>query len=132
MAERERPLSPHLQIYKFQYTMVLSITHRITGLFLSTGAVLFVYWLAALAAGPETYAVARRVLSSGLARIAWVGLLFCLCYHLANGLRHLAWDCGWGFEKRQARASGWSVVIAAVALTLLGVMALRPWLSGAP
>jgi succinate dehydrogenase / fumarate reductase cytochrome b subunit len=92
--------------------------------------VLFVYWLAALAAGPQSFAAASRALSSGLAKVVWIGLLFCLCYHLGNGLRHLAWDCGWGFEKAQARASGWSVVIAALALTVVVVVAFNHWLAG--
>ena len=130
MAQRDRPLSPHLQIYQFQYTMVLSILHRVTGVFLSLGSILFVYWLAALAAGPEAYAAATHLLSSAAAKLIWVGLLFCLCYHLMNGLRHLAWDCGWGFEKRQARTSGWLVVIASIVLTILALVAMLPWLRG--
>jgi succinate dehydrogenase / fumarate reductase, cytochrome b subunit len=121
MPERERPLSPHLQIYKFQYTMVLSITHRLTGVLLSVGSVLFVYWLMAIALGSQPYAGARELLSTPVARIAWAGLIACFCYHLANGIRHLVWDCGFGLEKRQARASGWAVVVATLVLSAVGI-----------
>jgi succinate dehydrogenase / fumarate reductase cytochrome b subunit len=99
------------------YTMVLSITHRVTGVFLSLGSILFVYWLVALSAGPDHFAAAQRILSSGFAKLIWAGLIFSYCFHLANGVRHLAWDCGWGFEKHQARASGWAVVVVVVVLT---------------
>lgn len=105
------------------YTMVLSICHRITGVFLSLGSILFVYWLVALSAGEASYASAERVLSSGLAKLIWAGLIFSFCFHLTNGLRHLAWDCGWGFEKRQARASGWVVIVLATVLTVAFILA---------
>jgi succinate dehydrogenase / fumarate reductase, cytochrome b subunit len=122
MAHRERPLSPHLQIYKFQYTMVLSITHRFTGLLLSVGSLFFIYWLMALALGPERYVAASALLSGPVARIAWAGLILCFCYHLANGIRHLVWDCGLGLERRQARASGWAVVLVTVVLGALSIV----------
>lgn len=105
------------------YTMVLSISHRITGVFLSLGSLLFVYWLVALSAGPESYASAQLALSSGLAKLVWAGLIFSFCFHLANGVRHLAWDCGWGLEKRQARASGWAVAVVAAVLALACILA---------
>lgn len=116
----QRPLSPHLQVYKFQYTMTLSILHRITGLLLSAGSVLLVYWLWAVASGGEQYARTMNCLSSTWVKVLLLGVMFCFFYHLSNGIRHLAWDLGWGFERRQARASGWMVVIAAVVLTALG------------
>jgi succinate dehydrogenase / fumarate reductase cytochrome b subunit len=119
MAHRARPLSPHLQIYKFRYTMVLSIIHRLTGLALSIGSLLFVYWLFALALGRESYATAVELLASPLAKVIWAGLVVCFCYHLANGIRHLVWDLGHGLEKRQARASGAAVVVATVLLSAL-------------
>lgn len=119
MAHRERPLSPHLQIYKFQYTMVLSIAHRITGIFLSLGSILFVTWLMALALGRDSYAAVSALLSGTFAKVVWAGLIVSFCYHLLNGIRHLAWDCGYGLEKGQARASGWMVVLATVLLSAL-------------
>ena len=105
------------------YTMVLSILHRITGVALSLGSILLTYWLFAVALGPEAYATAQGVLSSGFAKLVWAGLVVSFCYHLANGLRHLAWDCGWGLEKRQARASGWGVVAVTVVLSLAALAA---------
>jgi succinate dehydrogenase / fumarate reductase cytochrome b subunit len=116
----QRPLSPHLQIYKFQYTMTLSIVHRITGLLLSAASLLLVYWLWAIASGAEQYERTLKCLSSGWVKALLVGAMFCFFYHLSNGLRHLAWDLGYGFEKRQARPSGWAVVVAAVVLTAIG------------
>jgi succinate dehydrogenase / fumarate reductase, cytochrome b subunit len=114
------------------YTMVLSITHRITGVFLSLGAILFVYWLVALSLTPDRYAAAQRLLGSGLAKLVWAGLIFSFCYHLANGLRHLAWDLGWGLEKRQARASGWVVVVVALLLTAVVIGAAVRLVGNAP
>lgn len=119
MAPRARPLSPHLQIYKFRYTMVLSIAHRLTGLALSAGSLLFVYWLFALALGREAYDVAVGWLSSPVAKVIWAGLIVSFCYHLANGIRHLVWDLGWGLERHQARASGAAVVVVTVLLSAI-------------
>ena len=123
MDKTSRPLSPHLQIYRPQITSVLSILHRITGVLLSIGSILFAYWLLALSQGPEAYARAQAILSSGFAKLLWAGLIVSFCYHLANGLRHLAWDCGLGFEKRQARVSGWGVVVLTVVLSIAALAA---------
>src|SRR5579872_4272728 len=98
MAQAQRPLSPHLQIYKPQYTMVLSFAHRLTGVLLSLGALLLVWWLWALADGEDSYAFAMQWLTMGWVKLLLLGLLFSFCYHLCNGLRHLAWDLGFGFE----------------------------------
>lgn len=130
MTRLERPLSPHLQIYRPMYTMVLSIIHRITGVFLSLGSILFVYWLLALSFGPGSYGAAQRLLSSGLGKLVWAGLAFSFCFHLANGLRHLAWDCGWGLEKRQARASGWVVVVVSLVMTAAVILASVRFVGG--
>jgi succinate dehydrogenase cytochrome b subunit len=119
MTRRERPLSPHLGIYRPMYTMVLSISHRITGVLLSIGLVLFTYWLIALAGGPGLYTTALERFRFPLTRWLLLGWLFSFFFHLCNGIRHLAWDCGLGFERKQARASGWAVLIAAVGLTAL-------------
>ncbi len=112
------------------YTMVLSILHRITGVLLSLGSILLAYWLLAIALGPEAYAKAQQILSSGFAKLVWVGLIVSFCYHLANGVRHLAWDCGWGLEKKQARASGWGVVILTVVLSLVALGASMHFVGG--
>jgi succinate dehydrogenase / fumarate reductase cytochrome b subunit len=114
-----RPLSPHLQIYRWQYTMTLSILNRITGVVLSVGLLLFVYWLVALASGVEAYARAEEVFAHALTRVALIGFSLAFFYHLSNGVRHLVWDAGRGLERQSARTSGWVAVIAAVIMTVV-------------
>ena len=114
----ERPLSPHLQVYRWQITMALSILHRGTGMALSVGLIVLVYWLLSLASGPQAYAQAQALLGSGLLKLCYVGWAFCFFYHLANGIRHLVWDLGRGFEKNQIRLGGWAVVVVAAVATL--------------
>jgi succinate dehydrogenase / fumarate reductase cytochrome b subunit len=129
MAQRARPLSPFMQ-YRWQYTNTLSILHRITGVLLSLGFLLLVVWLAAAAAGPERYAAARDALASPLAQLVWFGAAFAFCYHLLNGVRHLFFDMGRGFELKTARASGRAVAIGAVVLGLLLWLLVRSGLGG--
>lgn len=124
MATANRPLSPHLQIYRWQNSMTLSILHRATGIALTVGTLLLVYWLAAAAAGPQAFDTAQTLLGSFLGRLCLIGWSFALFYHLANGIRHLAWDTGWGFELPVMATTGWIVVIAAGILTLLA------WIAG--
>ncbi len=112
-----RPLSPHLQIYRWQYTMALSILHRITGCALSLGLVLFAYWLVALAGGEQTYAQAIGVFSHPITKILLAGFSFAFFFHLLNGVRHLTWDTGHGLERKSARASGWLAFIGAIICT---------------
>jgi succinate dehydrogenase / fumarate reductase, cytochrome b subunit len=119
----QRPLSPHLGVYKFMYTMSLSILHRITGCAASFGFLIFAWWLLALASGPASYASAMRTLSSPLAKLLLVGFTFSFVYHFCNGIRHLVWDTGRGLERAQARRSGAVVIIAALLLTALVVWA---------
>lgn len=114
-----RPLSPHLQVYRWQYTMTLSILHRITGCALSVGLVLFVYWLLSIANGPQAYARAMECFSHPIIRVLLVGFSFAFFYHFANGIRHLVWDTGHGLERRAARTSGWVAFLSAVAVTIL-------------
>ena len=109
-----RPLSPHLFIYRFAYTMALSIFHRATGVVLSLGLLLLVCWLAALAAGPAAYARFDAFAASWPVQIIMAALLVSFCYHFANGVRHLFWDIGWGLERREARRSARIVVVATV------------------
>jgi succinate dehydrogenase / fumarate reductase cytochrome b subunit len=112
-------LSPHLQIYRWQYTMALSILHRATGVALSAGMLLLVYWLVALASGAEAYADARSVFAHPLTRVLLVAFSFAFFFHLCNGVRHLVWDTGRGLERKAARTSGWIAFLVAVAATLL-------------
>jgi succinate dehydrogenase / fumarate reductase, cytochrome b subunit len=112
-----RPLSPHLGVYKFAYTMALSILHRITGGVATVGFFAFVWWLMALASGPDAYASTMKYLSTPLARLVLVGFTFSFVYHFCNGIRHLVWDTGRGLERAQARASGYFVIGAAFGIT---------------
>ncbi len=116
MAKRERPLSPFMS-YRWQYTMALSILHRITGVFLSIGLVALVYWLAELAAGPASYASAVTLLTSPIAQLALIAWSLSFFYHFLNGIRHLFWDAGYGFDLKTARTSGWTVFVAALVFT---------------
>ncbi len=115
---RERPLSPHLQVYRLIFTMVLSGLHRITGLVLGLGSLLLAYWLIALASGPDAFATAQWLFGSWFGRLVVLGFTFSLFYHLCNGVRHLWWDTGRGLEIDEARRSGVMVVVVSVALTL--------------
>ncbi|MEE8140734.1 MAG: succinate dehydrogenase, cytochrome b556 subunit [Alphaproteobacteria bacterium] len=117
MAQDDRPLSPHLQVYRPQFTSVLSILHRLTGVALGLGALLLVYWLAAAAAGPAWFEGARAVAGSWFGWLVLLGFTWALFYHLCNGIRHLFWDIGMGFELATARLTGWCVVLASIALT---------------
>lgn len=119
MKPSNRPLSPHLQIYRPQLTSVLSITHRGTGVFLAVATLLMVYWLAALAGGEQSYSSAQAFFGSWLGQLILLGCTFSLFYHLCNGVRHLFWDVGVGFEIETAYRSGWAVVIASIAMTVL-------------
>lgn len=114
-----RPLSPHLQIYRPQITSVLSFGHRLTGLALALGTFLLVWWLVALARGPEAFAAAQSFAGSWFGRVLLLGWTFSLFFHLANGIRHLCWDAGYGFEIKTATISGWVVVAASAALTVI-------------
>jgi len=117
----QRPLSPHLGVYKFAYTMSLSILHRLTGVAATFGFLALVWWLMALASGPDAYARAMRCLGTPLAKLALVGFTFSFVYHFCNGIRHLVWDTGRGLERAQARMSGAVVVVSALLLTALFV-----------
>jgi succinate dehydrogenase / fumarate reductase cytochrome b subunit len=115
---RERPLSPHLMIYRFQYTMALSILHRISGIALSLGLLPLTYWLSAVGAGPSAYRRATGVLASWPMKLFIAGWICAFAYHLVNGIRHLVWDTGHGFERATARITGRLAVAVAVALAL--------------
>jgi succinate dehydrogenase / fumarate reductase cytochrome b subunit len=119
MQTSERPLSPHLQIYRWQLTSTLSIAHRATGIALSVGTLLLTWWLIAAATGPEAYAQVQGFMSSWIGILLLIGWSYSLFYHLCNGIRHLVWDTGHGLDLKTVYQSGWTVVVASVALTLL-------------
>jgi succinate dehydrogenase / fumarate reductase cytochrome b subunit len=112
-----------------RYTLATSIANRFTGLALSAGLLLLVYWLMALAGGARTYARATRVFGLPLAKLVYAALVVSFCYHLVAGLRHLVWDTGHGLERAQSQRSAWLVV--AVSLILMLVIAWRVGLTGA-
>jgi len=115
--QSNRPLSPHLQIYKPQITSVMSIMHRGTGVFLILGILMIMLWTGSLAIGPAAFSAYQGTLQTGLGKVFLFILSFCLFYHLANGIRHLLWDFGWGYEFKQVYLSGWLVVMVAVLFT---------------
>ncbi len=119
MASGNRPLSPHLQVYRPQITSILSILHRLTGVAMIGGAVMFTYWIAAATYGPEAFDRAQGVLGSWFGRLVLFGMAVSLFYHLGNGVRHMAWDIGWGYELPKLAASGWAVVVFSFVMTFL-------------
>ncbi len=119
MAKRPRPLSPNIQIYRPQLTSVLSIVNRITGIVLSIYAIALVVWLIAAASGPKAYAAVQGAIASWIGQIVLFGATFAFFSHLCGGIRHLVWDTVHGFELRSIYASGWAVVVASVALTVV-------------
>lgn len=129
MAQPQRPLSPFMH-YRWQYTNTTSILHRITGVLLSLCFFVLVYWLVAAAGGAERYAAALENLHSLPARLLLFGGLFSFCYHLLNGVRHLFFDAGHGFELPVARKTGWAAFIGAVLLTVGLWIALGASLGG--
>ena len=118
MAQKERPLSPFMQ-YRWQYTMFLSFAHRASGVFMSIGSTLLVYWLVAAASGSAAYDEALKCLSAPITKVALFTWLLAFFYHFCNGIRHLGWDLGYGFEKAVARKTGTLVFVAAIVLTVL-------------
>ncbi len=114
-----RPLSPHIQIYRWPLAMALSIVHRATGIALAVGLLLIVWLLLALANGPESYATARAFCGSWLGQLLLFGWSWALSFHLANGIRHLFWDVGKGYSIQQAKSSGVVVVVFSLVLTAL-------------
>lgn len=114
-----RPVSPHLQVYRWHISMVLSILHRASGIILSVGALVLVWWLVAAATSDDAFARVQWVLGSLLGTLLLFGWTVALLFHLFSGIRHLAWDAGYGFEKATAEQTGWAVVIATVLATLL-------------
>jgi succinate dehydrogenase / fumarate reductase cytochrome b subunit len=119
MAHSERPLSPHLGIYRWEISNSLSILHRMTGVMLSAGALVLVGWLVSAVAGEDVYLTLDAWLSTFLGRLMLFGWTFCFFFHLGNGVRHLFWDAGYGFEKQRARMTGWTVVTFATSTTLI-------------
>jgi len=118
MATGGRPLSPHLQVYRPQLTSILSILHRMTGVALAVGTLLLVWWLASAAGWGTPFTDVQTIIGSWIGRLLLFGWSFSLFYHLCNGIRHLFWDAGYGFELSSVNASGIAVVVVSAVLTL--------------
>ena len=128
MVNTTRPLSPHIQIYRWQVQMVTSILHRATGIALFAGLFFLVWGLVALAAGPLAYAQFRACAGSYLGMVLLIGWSWSLFYHLCNGIRHLIQDAGVGYPVQQFVRSSWLSVIVSLVLTLLAL--LYAWMPG--
>lgn len=120
---RSRPLSPFLTIYSWPVTMATSITHRVTGVGLAAGSAFLAWWLIAVASGPETFQSFLAVGTTWLGQLVLFGFAWALSYHLLNGVRHLAWDVGYGFDIHVAGVVSWIIIVASVVLAA-GVFAL--------
>jgi len=129
MPARGRPTSPHVWIYRWQIGNTLSILHRFTGAALAAGLLALSYWFVSLAGGPDSYAVATRLFASPLGLAVLLGWTFSFLFHLLNGVRHLFWDAGKGFERTPRHVSGWLAVLGAIALTLCVAAWVWPRLS---
>lgn len=116
-ASHDRPLSPHLQIWRWPLTMLMSIVHRVSGVALSVGSLLLVGWLVAAAMGPEYYDYASWLMSFWFTRLLLFGWNLALFYHLFNGIRHMLWDIGWGLEKERLNPVGFVVLTMTFAST---------------
>jgi succinate dehydrogenase / fumarate reductase, cytochrome b subunit len=108
----ERPLSPHITVYRWAYTMTLSILHRVTGVALAVTLLGLVVWLVGASIGADAYAALLPLLISLPSKLLIALAVAALIFHFCNGLRHLAWDLGWGFERADARRSAALVVVA--------------------
>jgi succinate dehydrogenase / fumarate reductase cytochrome b subunit len=109
-----RPLSPHMQIYRWPVTMATSITHRATGIALSAGTLLLAWWLIAAASGPENFAAFQSIAANPFGELVLFGFVWSLAFHLLNGIRHLAWDLGYGFDVATANRTGILVITLSV------------------
>ena len=126
MVAGNRPLSPHLQIYRWHLSMATSILHRMSGVVLALGLLLLTWWLAAAAAGPEYFGLVHDIMASWIGRLILLGFTAALYFHLFNGIRHLMWDIGYGFEIETAQRLGY-LVFALTILATLGTFLFGYW-----
>ncbi len=123
-----RPLSPHIQVYRWPLSMALSILHRVTGVALGVGTLLLTWWLVAAATSPEALATAQWFMGSAVGLLLLFGWSLALIFHFFSGVRHLVWDAGFGFDAPSYNTSGWGVVIATgVATGLVWIIGLVVW-----
>ena len=115
---RERPMSPHLSVWRWHVTMATSILHRASGVALYVGALIAMAWALALGSGPEAYEAFKGLMGSPLGLLVMFGMTAAVFYHLANGIRHLVWDLGHGLDVKSANASAWVVFAFTAAATV--------------
>ena len=120
----QRPLSPHLSVYKWQLHAITSILTRITGNALIVGVILFVGWLLAVATSEANYQLVNRIISSWLGKLVLIGSLWALWYHSLAGIRHLIWDHAIWLDINKSRLLGWTVVFGSFALTIVTILFL--------
>ena len=129
MKSADRPISPHLQVYRWQLTSVLSILHRAAGIVLSAGAILLVWWLVAAASGPDAYEGVANFLGSWIGLLLLFGWTAALFYHLCNGIRHLVWDTGQALDLKSTYLGGWLVLGGTAVLTVVSwIAAIVNWI----
>lgn len=114
-----RPTSPHLQVYKLPLTGIISITHRMTGVMLTAGLILFVYIISALSGGVDSYAAMQAVMNLWLFKLIGWGFIYALFFHLCHGVRHLIWDAGNSFELATLNRYAMIELFASLSLTLM-------------
>ncbi|KPF94541.1 succinate dehydrogenase [Rhodopseudomonas sp. AAP120] len=118
-ARIDRPLSPHMQTYRWSLTMTMSIVHRATGIALYSGTLLLAWWLIACAAGPASYATIQSFTGSWIGRLILFGYTWALMHHLLSGVRHFVWDLGYGFKTADREWLTWAALIGGIVLTVL-------------
>ena len=119
MSDSKNPLSPHLQIYRWQISSLLSITHRISGIINLLALILIFFWLIFLSLGESNYELFLLAINSFFGKFILIGFTWSMCFHILSGIRHLAWDLGYGFEIKTANISGVIVIISSLALTIV-------------
>ena len=119
MNDSNNPLSPHLQIYRWHISSLLSITHRISGVINLLALILIFFWLIFLSLGENNYELFLLTINSFFGKFVLIGFTWSMSFHLMSGIRHLAWDLGYGFEIKTANISGIIVIISSLALTIM-------------
>ena len=119
MNDSKNPLSPHLQIYRWRISSLLSITHRISGVINLLALILIFFWLVALSLGEKNYEIFLLIINSFLGKFILIGFTWTMSFHLLSGIRHLVWDLGYGFEIKTANISGIVVIIFSLILTIM-------------
>ena len=119
MTDNQNPLSPHLQIYRWHISSLLSIAHRISGVINLLALILIFFWLIALILGEDNYESFLLTINSFFGKFILIGFTWSMCFHILSGIRHLVWDLGYGFEIKTANISGIIVIISSLVLTII-------------